>query len=66
MRAAIIEVRHELPHGVHNLVRLAEILGVDDEEVLECLRSPDAVNGVPSEVYSKAIAEELVGAAERW
>ncbi len=75
MKAAIVELRRELPPKIHNLIRLAQILEIRDEEILECLRRlnphyrvaryPDAANGVPSEVYSRSMAEELVRAAER-
>ncbi len=75
LKAAIVELRRELPPKIHNLIRLAQILEIRDEEILECLRRlnphyrvaryPDAANGVPSEVYSRSMAEELVRAAER-
>lgn len=75
LKAAIVELRRELPPHIHNLVRLADILGIRDEEILEALRRlnphyrvaryPDAANGVPMEVYSEAIASELVLLAER-
>ena len=75
LKAAIVELRRELPPCLHNLVRLADILGIRDEEILEALRRlnphyrvaryPDAANGVPMEVYSEAIASELVSLAER-
>jgi len=74
LKAAIIELKGELPPRIHNLVRLAEILGVSDENMLDMLRRlnphyrvarhPDAANGVPMEVYSERIASELVQLAE--
>ncbi len=70
LKAAIIALRGEVPPRIHNLLRLAEILGVDDEKILEALRRlnphyrvaryPDAANGVPMEVYSRPIASELL------
>ena len=75
LKAAIIELRGELPPRTRNLLELARVLGVGDDEVLEALRRlnphyrvaryPDAANGVPMEVYSEAIAGELVSLAER-
>ena len=75
LKAAIIELKGQLPPRIHNLLELARILGVDDEEVIEALRRlnphyrvaryPDAANGVPMDVYSEAIAGELVSLAER-
>ena len=75
LKAAIIALRGELPPRIHNLVRLAEVLGVEDAEILEAVRRlnphyrvaryPDAANGVPSEVYSESIASELVELARR-
>ncbi len=75
LKAAIIALRRELPPRIHNLVRLAEILGIDDPEILEAVRRlnphyrvsryPDAANGIPSEVYSENIASELLMLAKR-
>ena len=75
LKAAIIVARGELPPRIHNLLRLASILGVKDEELLDYLRRlnphyriaryPDAANGVPMEVYSERIAGELVELAGR-
>lgn len=75
LKAVIIAARRELPPRIHNLLELARILGVRDEELLEALRRlnphyrvaryPDAANGVPMEVYSESIASELVSLAER-
>jgi len=79
LRAAVTELRRELPPRIHNLIALARMLGVDDERILEALRRlnphyrvaryPDAANGVPMEVYSEAIARELLEASRevvRW
>ncbi len=75
LKALIVEVRRELPPRIHNLLALARILGIEDEDVLEDLRRlnphyrvaryPDAANGVPSEMYSEKIATELLEAARR-
>ena len=75
LKAAIIVVRRELPPRIYNLLELARILGIEDEELLEALRRlnphyriaryPDAANGVPMEVYSENIASELVSLAEQ-
>ncbi|AEM38451.1 HEPN domain protein [Pyrolobus fumarii 1A] len=75
LKAAIIALRGELPPKTHNLVRLASILGVDDEDIMDALRMlnphyrvaryPDAANGVPMEVYSARISSQLVNLAER-
>ena len=75
LKAAIIVARRELPPRIYNLLELARILGIEDEELLEALRHlnphyriaryPDAANCVPMEVYSESIASELVSLAER-
>ncbi len=75
LKAAIVEVRRVLPPKIHNLIRLASILGTEDPEILDILRRlnphyrvaryPDAANGIPSEVYSESISAELVEYAER-
>ncbi len=75
LKAAIIALRREKPPRIHNLVELARILGVRDDEILEAVRRlnphyrvaryPDAANGVPMDVYSERIASELVSLAER-
>lgn len=75
LKAAIIELKRELPPKIHNLIALARRLGVDDEEILEALRRlnphyrvsryPDAANGVPMDVYSERIAGELIELSER-
>ena len=75
LKAVIIAVRRELPPRIHNLLELARILGIEDEQLIETLRRlnphyrvaryPDAANGVPMEVYSRSIASELVSLAER-
>ena len=75
LKAVIIAVRRELPPRIHNLLELARILGIEDEQLIEALRRlnphyrvaryPDAANGVPMEVYSRSIASELVSLAER-
>ncbi len=75
LKAGIIELKRELPPRIHNLVLLAKILEIRDEDILDLLRRlnphyrvaryPDAANGVPMEVYSESIARELVVAASR-
>jgi HEPN domain-containing protein len=75
LKAAIIELKRELPPKIHNLIALARHLEVSDEEILEALRRlnphyrvsryPDAANGVPMDVYSERIAGELVALSER-
>lgn len=70
LKATVIVLKRELPPKMHNLIYLARILNIDDEQLLEALRRlnphyrisryPDAANGVPMEMYSESIAEELV------
>jgi HEPN domain-containing protein len=78
LKAAIIEIRGELPPKLHNLVELGQPLqdaGLPLEEILDDLkdlnphyltsRYPDAANGLPSETYSRRMGEACIGIAAR-
>jgi HEPN domain-containing protein len=78
LNALIIEVLREIPPRVHNLLELGEALrktGIDMAEVEDGLkylnphyltsRYPDAANGVPTEVYSRRMAELCLQSAKR-
>lgn len=78
LKALIIENLRELPPKVHSLIELANALKEESldispiEDDIKDLnphytisRYPDAANGVPSEVYSRRMAEGCVKMAER-
>lgn len=78
LKAVIIEKLRLLPPKTHNLIELMNRIadaGIDINEVADDLRDlnphylvsryPDAANGVPSEVYSRRMAENCVNSAAR-
>jgi len=78
LEALIIQRLRVIPPKTHNLIELAERLregGLPTNEVMDDLkdlnphylvsRYPDAANGVPSEVYSRRVAESCVRMATR-
>ena len=78
LKALIIEILREIPPRIHNLLELGEALrngGVDLSAVEDDLkylnphyltsRYPDAANGLPSEVYSRRMAELCLESARR-
>ena len=62
LKALYIEENRELPQRTHNMLKLAERIGVSDEifeSVIELnpeyfmTRYPDAANGVPAKMYTE-------------
>jgi len=78
LKALIIEKLRILPPKIHNLLELASALheeGININEILDDLkdlnlhyltsRYPDAANGMPSEIYSRRMAEGCLNMARR-
>ena len=74
LKAAVVELRREIPPRTHNLVELGRLLGVP-EDIAALLRRlnpeytisryPDAANGIPAEQYDAERADELLHMGER-
>lgn len=74
LKAAIVDLRRQIPPRTHDLVELGRHLAVP-EGVSAALRrlnphyavsrDPDAANGVPAEQYDRELAEELLALGER-
>ena len=78
LKALIIERLRILPPHIHNLIELLKALsdgGIDPSDVIDDIkdlnphyltsRYPDAANGIPSEVYSRRMAESCLQMARR-
>ncbi len=74
LKASIIALKGELSPRIHNLIYLARVLDIKDENILDALRRlnphyrisryPDAAIGVPMDMYSESIALELINEAK--
>jgi len=75
LKALYIENKKALPPKTHSLLRLADELNIQHEEVIDALidlnpeyivtRYPDAANGIPARMYNDRIAREHLEKAEK-
>ena len=73
LKAVVIEKSRILPPKIHNLLNLVKLLDLDLDEIIDEIkelnphymtsRYPDAANGVPSEIYTKRMAERCLKSA---
>ncbi len=75
MKALYIEAKREFPPKTRSLLRLADELEIQDEEIIDALldlnpeyivtRYPDAANEVPAKIYNERMAVEHLQKAKK-